>query len=163
MSAPTCGDLKMIKRVLRYLRQAGPGEKTPLRMAETTPSHLCVYGCRLGWVHSEYVGVPPQGVCMLGSHMIQSWSCIQASVGLSSAESELYASVKASSEALGLISTASGLNMTLEATVLLDSSAAQGIISRQGKGKVKHIRTQQLWVQEAAADGLISYKKSIAM
>ena len=77
----------------------------------------------------------------------------------SSAESELYAAVKASTEALGLISTASELNMSLEPTVLLDSSAAQGIISRQGVGKVKHIRTRQLWIQEAAGDGRLSYKR----
>ena len=157
MSAPTRGDLTKIKRVLRYLRQAPV--RRQLFAWQNPPPFISVY------TDADWAGFTRSrrsisvGVCMLGSHKIKSWSRTQASVALSSAESELYAAVKVSTGALGLIPTASELNMTLKATVLLDSSAAQGIISRQGNGKVKHIRTQQLWVQEAAADGRLSYKK----
>ena len=40
-----------------------------------------------------------------------------------------------------------------------DSSAALGIAQRQGMGRVRHIRTQALWVQETRAEGRLSYKK----
>ena len=42
------------------------------------------------------------GIIMHGNHYIKSWSKTQAIVALSSAESELYAIVKTSSEVLGL-------------------------------------------------------------
>ena len=31
----------------------------------------------------------------------------------------------------------------------MDSSAAKGTITRRGSGKIKHLTTKQLWVQEA--------------
>jgi len=68
-------------------------------------------------------------------------------VALSSAESELNAFVKASTEALGLISLAKEMMIQTTAKVMGDSSAAQGIVSRRGTGRVKHLRTLQLWVQ----------------
>ena len=40
-----------------------------------------------------------------------------------------------------------------------DSSAALGITQRAGIGKVRHLRTQALWVQETRASGRISYQK----
>jgi len=75
-------------------------------------------------------------------------------VALSSAESELNGLVKASTEALGLISLAGEMMIKMSATVMGDSSAAQGIT-----GRVKHLRTQQLWVQEAAATGRLKFIK----
>ena len=40
-----------------------------------------------------------------------------------------------------------------------DSSAALGISQRIGIGKVRHLRTQSLWVQETRVTGRLSYKK----
>ena len=40
-----------------------------------------------------------------------------------------------------------------------DSSAALGIAQRQGMGKVRHIRTHALWVQEVFASFRLSCKK----
>ena len=39
-----------------------------------------------------------------------------------------------------------GVNMSI--TILTDASAAKGIASRRGLGKVRHIEVNQLWVQE---------------
>ena len=47
----------------------------------------------------------------------------------------------------------------MSAMVMGDSSAAQGIVSSRGTGRVKHLRTQQLWVQEAAATGRLRFVK----
>ena len=50
-----------------------------------------------------------------------------------------------------------GLDMTCE--LYCDSSAALGISQRAGIGKVRHLRTQGLWVQEVRISGRIKYKK----
>ena len=40
-----------------------------------------------------------------------------------------------------------------------DASAAKGIATRRGVGKVRHIETSQLWVQEKVAEGKIKIVK----
>ena len=44
-------------------------------------------------------------------------------------------------------------------TVLTDSSAAKGMASRRGLGKVRHIEVNQFWVQEKVASGEVELKK----
>ena len=43
--------------------------------------------------------------------------------------------------------------------VLTDSSAAKGIASRRGLGKVRHIEVNQLWIQDKVAQGEIELVK----
>ena len=40
-----------------------------------------------------------------------------------------------------------------------DASAAFGIVQRKGLGKVRHIDTNTLWVQQAACTNIIQYMK----
>ena len=40
-----------------------------------------------------------------------------------------------------------------------DVAAAEGIASRRGLGKVRHMRVQQLWLQEKVASGEIDIRK----
>ena len=80
-------------------------------------------------------------------------------VALSSAESEFYACVKAASEALGVMSILSDFGQRVHARVLADASAALGIIARKGFGKVRHIDTSFLWVQEINAKRDIEFQK----
>ena len=44
-----------------------------------------------------------------------------------------------------------GLELKLE--VLSDSSAARGMSQRQGLGKMRHVQTRYLWVQERVKEG----------
>ena len=39
-----------------------------------------------------------------------------------------------------------------------DSSAARGIVHRQGVGRIKHLATRMLWLQEVTRNGLCSVK-----
>ena len=43
--------------------------------------------------------------------------------------------------------------------VSTDASAAKGIASRRGLGKVHHIEVHQLWVQDKVANGEIEIRK----
>ena len=49
----------------------------------------------------------------------------------------------------------------LKASVQLntDASAAKGIASRKGLGKIRHVEVQQLWLQDKVASGEIVVKK----
>ena len=99
------------------------------------------------------------GVVMRGQHHIKSWSVTQKRVTLSSAEAELAALVKASSEAIGILQMAQGLGEEVAATVYVDSSAALSVTQRKGSGKMRHVRIGQLWVQEMAESEELTLKK----
>ena len=96
---------------------------------------------------------------MVGSHTLKGWSKTQSLIALSSAESELYAALKASAETLGVMSMMSDMGYKLQGEVWGDASAALGIINRNGLGKTRHIDTSLLWVQETAASQRLRYAK----
>ena len=54
---------------------------------------------------------------------------------------------------------AEGLGDKVAAEVYVDSSAALSVTQRKGTGKMRHVRIGQLWVQEAAERGELSYRK----
>ena len=84
----------------------------------------------------------------VGWHTIKTWSSTQATLALSSGESELYAMTKGSSQALGLLSLARDSGMQLNAKIHTDASATLGIVNREGLGKFRHVKVQYLWLQE---------------
>ena len=96
---------------------------------------------------------------MRGGHHLKSWPSTQKKVTLSSAEAELAACIKASSETIGVLQMVAGLGMITEGEVFVDSSAALGVVNRKGNGKLRHIRVGQLWIQQTAEDEVIAYKK----
>ena len=99
------------------------------------------------------------GIIAIGDHVIKSYSRQQKVVALSSAEAELYAMVVASQESLAISSYCRDLGRTMSSEVFTDSAAALGISQRAGIGKVRHLRTQGLWVQEARLSGRLQYRK----
>ena len=96
---------------------------------------------------------------MRGMHHIKSWSVTQKRVTQSSAEAELAALVKASSETIGILQMAQGLGDEIQAAVYVDSSAALSVTQRKGSGKMRHVRIGQLWLQEMAESEELKYKK----
>ena len=67
--------------------------------------------------------------------------------------------VRASGAALGQQSLFADLGVPLNVTVWTDSSAAMGICTRQGLGKLRHIDTQALWIQEKVRTKQIVLRK----
>ena len=96
---------------------------------------------------------------MAGKHLITSWSKTQAVVALSSAEAELTALVKTSCEAIGLTQLAKEWGIPMEADILVDSSAAIGVVNRKGNGRLRHVRIGQLWVQEKRENEELRFTK----
>ena len=97
----------------------------------------------------------------IGEHLIKAWSRTQQCVTMSSAEAELVAMVKASAEALGVLSKAKdvGNEITRKAAILGDSSAALAVAGRKGCGKLRHINVGLLWIQEKQESEQIDYRK----
>ena len=96
---------------------------------------------------------------MFGNHIIKSWSTTQTTIALSSGEAEYYGMVKGASIALGIQSMMSDLGITVGIRLRTDASAAKGIASRRGLGKVRHIEVNQLWLQEKVNNGTIQVMK----
>ena len=96
---------------------------------------------------------------MAAKHWLGHWSRTQAFIAPRSAEAELNAAATAISEGLGLRNMAAEMGDRVQLKVLGDSSASMGILNRVGAGKIKHLETRQLWVQEAVAQRKVLVSK----
>ena len=164
MSQPKQGDWQRLKRIGRYL-VGQPRLIVKYRWQDSYKEITGTTQAVLGFSDSDWAGCPKSrrstsgGSIMLGSHWIKSWSRTQATVALSSGEAELYAMIKASSEVLGVQSLMKDWGIKLSGQILGDASACLGVIRRQGLGKLRHVNTSYLWVQEKAANKELVYDK----
>ena len=95
----------------------------------------------------------------MGEHCVKTYSTTQDSIALSSGESEYYGIVKASCQGIGVRSVLEDLGVPIRVRVCTDSSAAKSISCRRGVGRVRHIDTRELWVQERVSRGDITVVK----
>ncbi|CAE7493821.1 unnamed protein product [Symbiodinium natans] len=89
------------------------------------------------------------GCLMLNGAPVYSFSRSQACVALSSGEAEYIAMVSGTCDAI-LIETALRhvMGEPLETHIFTDSSAARGIVSRKGCGRLRHVEGRMLWLQD---------------
>ena len=78
---------------------------------------------------------------------------------MSSGEAEFYGLVKAAGAGLGHQSIMKDFGIDTPVRVRTDSSAALGIATRSGLGKLRHLETHTLWVQEKVRTGAIQVRK----
>ena len=146
MATPTEGNWLLLKRMARYLK--GNPRLVQLFRWQARTSELSTY------TDSDWAGDKVSrkstsgGIAFRGLHCIKSWSSNQTIVALSSAEADLYALLKGASQTLGLKSMAADFGDELQAGLWSDASAAIAISQRSGLGKLRHIQTQYLWIQE---------------
>ena len=96
---------------------------------------------------------------MLGRHLIKSWSSTQGPISLSSGEAEFYGVVKAAGVSLGYQARLEDLGVKLPVRLWTDSTATIGICGRQGLGKLRHVDTRSLWIQQRVRDGSVELRK----
>ena len=97
------------------------------------------------------------GNVFLDGQVIYSFSRSQKTVSLSSGEAEYYAAASAASDSILLkeaIQFLTGKRCVVH--LHLDSSAARGIITRQGVGRVKHLQIRTLFLQDLHKQGTVS-------
>ena len=80
-------------------------------------------------------------------------------LALSSGESELGGLVRAATEALGMQSILTDFGYEVKLNILSDASAAIGMVRRLGLGRVRHLATADLWIQQKVRDGSLSVTK----
>ena len=96
---------------------------------------------------------------MRGGRVIKHWSTTQSTIALSRAEADFSGICRGAAQGLGLQSLARDLNLQLALELRTDSTAAIGICKRRGLGKVRHLHTADLWVQDKIRTGAFSLTK----
>ncbi len=145
-----------MKRLGRYLAQQ---PRLVFKYPWQTVTYVDCYG-DTDWSGCPRTRKSTSGGClMLGKHLLKSWSSTQGPVSLSSGEAEFYGVVKASSAALGYQALLTDLGFPLQVRVWTDSSATIGICSRRGLGKLRHVDTQCLWIQQKVRENEFELRK----
>ncbi len=156
MSNPTEVSLNALKRLGRFV--AGH-RRLVYHYPWQTADRVDTYS------DTDWAGCPKSrkstsgGCLMLGRHLLKSWSSTQTSIALSSGEAEFYGVVKAGGVSLGFQSLLADVGITIPVRVWTDSSATLGICGRQGLGRLRHIDTRCLWIQQRVRDGTIQLYK----
>ena len=151
MKEPNQAHFSRLKRLGRFLK--GHALLRNVMYPQETPNRLEVLedsdhaGCAVTRKSTTGLAV------MFGKHCIKHLSNLQSTIALSSGESEYYALVKAAQVGLGVKAMLEDLGVMTTLSIHSDSSAARGHVGRLGLGKMRHIQTRYLWVQERIRDG----------
>ena len=157
-ATPTKTGVEQLKRLIRYL--AGAKRLVwHFGFQNTDVDTLTVF------VDTDFAGChvtrrsTSGGAACRGRHLVKHWSTTQSTVALSSAEAELTGISKGSAQGLGLQTIAADLGISLSLKVMSDATAAIGISRRRGLGKVRHLATADLWMQDRIRKGDFSLEK----
>ena len=99
------------------------------------------------------------GVSQRGTHLLKHWSSTQTTVTLSSAEAELNGICRGASTGLGLQTMAKDLGFSWALQIQTDATAAVRICRRRGLGRIRHLATADLWVQDLLRSGGFTLNK----
>lgn len=88
------------------------------------------------------------GVETFGTHILNSFSAVQQCRSLSSGEAEYYAMTVLAGHGLFAKNILECLKIKVMLVLKGDPSAARGIASRQGVGKLRHMQCRFLWLQD---------------
>ena len=157
MANPTTESMSKMKRAARYL--LGLPEVIIEFVEQYAQKDIFVY------TDSDWAGClvtrksTSGGVAMHGKHCIKTWASTQGTRATSSAEAEFYAIVEGASRGLGMKSLAADLGCDVGITLFSDASAGRSLAFRKGLGKVRHIETKYLWVQDLIKEGRLKLLK----
>jgi len=145
-ATPTRTGFEQLKRLVRYL--VGAPRLVWHFDFQAPTDELCTYvDTDFGGCHTTRRSTSG-GAAMRGSHLLKHWSTTQTTVALSSAEAELTGICRGAAQSLGLQSLARDLGLEFEIKLFTDATAAIGIARRRGLGKVRHLATADLWIQD---------------
>ena len=85
---------------------------------------------------------------MVGQCCVKHWSKTQSTISLSSGEAELHGITQGAAQAIGIRSLMKDMGWDIEINLHSDATAAIGIARRKGLGKIRHLDTADLWIQD---------------
>ena len=159
MAKPQIGTKSGVAHTIRYLR----GHP---RCVESWAADFSEdYTVRI-WSDADWASDPVSrksvsgGLMSIGGVQLGHWSKTQATVALSSGESEFNAVIKALQEGIAIANLFEEMLEARPAIVLYtDASACKGMLLRSGVGRLKHLSTKQVWAQGAVAAYQVSVRK----
>ena len=98
-------------------------------------------------------------VLMRNAHCLTVSSHTQSTISLSGGENEYCGIVKCAAIGLGARSTLADFGMSADVVVRTDSSSGLAVGSRRGLGRLRHVQTRYLWVQQRVQEGGLRLKK----
>ena len=148
-----------MKKCVRYLK--GKPRLVQRYMMQDMPVQLTAFS------DADFAGCTTSrkstssSLVFFGSHLLRASSTTQSVIALSSGESEFYAAVKSASVSLGMKAMMNDLGVDLNTPIKLyvDSTACLGAAGRRGAGRIRHIATSTLWLQNAVGEGRIALAK----
>ena len=156
MKAPNESDMKDLKRLGRYL--VGRPRVVNVYHPQKSTNVIKVYadsdhaGCLL--TRRSTTGY----TISIGRHCVKHGSNLQSTIALSSGESEFYALTRGVALGLSLRSLMQDWGQHYDLEIYSDSSAARGTSARRGLGKLRHVQTRYLWIQERVANHDLAVK-----
>ena len=141
--------MQRLKRFGRYLK--GHLRVVQVFERQKMPKVLTCYGDsdHAGDVESRRSTVGQ--IILMGTHCVKHCCNLLSQIGLSSAENEYYAICGTAATGMGIQALLNDWNVPIDLKVLTDSSSTKAFASRRGLGKMKHIQTRYLWIQERLA------------
>ena len=137
-------DMLKLKRLGRYLVCRG-NYATTFKWCSCTKEVF-------GYSDSDHGGSKDRkstsgGVLVFAGVVVKSWSKHQKVVALSSGEAELHAAVKVGCELKGIRALCIDFGLNVSLHLYVDAKATLGMLSRRGAGSMKHVETNQFWMQ----------------
>ena len=146
LKSPTSFHWTLLKRAARYLKGVP-------RLVQLIPNQDS-FSTIQAWSDTDHAGCvrtrksTTGTVIQLGRSVIKATAKGQAVIALSSGEAEYYGLISTASAALGEQAMLEDWNISCPVYVNMDATTGISIGSRRGLGKVKHIATCYLWVQD---------------
>ena len=157
MSKPTKEDEAKLKRLLRYYK-GKPREVIKMMKGGSLDAILVFVDADFAGCHKTRKSTC--GGCILwGGAMLKAWSKTITTLALSSGESELSAMAKGAAEGLGVEAILKDFGIEVLVEIHSDATAAIGIASRQGLGRIRHIAVADLWIQQRLKAGDFTVSK----
>ena len=154
--SPREADMLALKRLARYLK--GTRDLGAKMIKPTTPSEVVELEV---WTDSDWAGDTEERQSQTSVHImadgcpLMGISCHQEVQSLSSCEAEWHAGARGLSEGLGLKALFTFMGYAVRLKWRCDSSSARALARRQGTGRIKHLATMTLWIQQLVAKKVV--------
>ena len=154
MKEPRSGHMQELKRLGRYLVKS---KKCVLTYARQTSHETLQVHVDSDWAGDLLGRKSTTGVIVRrGKHLLRHMSCLQTLVALSCGEAEYYAFIRGACTSLGIQSHYQDWMIDVPIQVYSYSSAARSVARRRRiGGRLRHLQTRHLWLQNRVALGYL--------